>query len=138
MSNLAGFFKPLYTEETREVVISDRFVDENGKPIPFKLKSLSQEQMRDIAKRSIREKIVNGKKTQETDTDLFISRCLVTACLQPDFKDEELCKNYGTIDPFELPQKMLLAREYDKLGRVFIDMNGLESGEFDLGEVTKN
>lgn len=138
MSNLAGFFKPLYTEETREVVISDRFVDDDGKPLAFKLKTLSQDQMKAISKRSVKDKIVNGKKSQELDHDLFISRCLVESCIQPDFKDTELCKHYGTLDPYELPQKMLLVREYEKLGRTFIELNGLESEDIDIGEVTKN
>jgi len=138
MSNLAGFLKPLYTEETKEIIISDRFVDEEGKPLPFKLKTLSQTQMKGISKRSYREKYVNGKKVNEMDQDLFISRCLVESCVQPDFKDVELCHAYGTEDPYDLPQKMLLVREYEKLGRAFIELNGLESSDIDLGEVTKN
>lgn len=138
MSNLAGFLKPLYTESKQEVVISDRFVDEEGKPLPFILRSLTQERIRDITKHSNREKIVNGKKTLELDSDLFISRCLVESCIQPNFKEKDICDQYGTIDPLEVPQKMLLIGEYNKLGQAFMELNGLNSGEFDLGEVSKN
>jgi hypothetical protein len=138
MSNLAGFLKPLYTEATQEVVISDRFVDDEGNPLPFKLRSLTQERIRDLTRRSNRERVVNGKKTTELDADLFIARCLVESCIQPDFKDVEICHTYGTEDPLEVPQKMLLVGEYNKLGQVFMELNGISSGDFDLGEVSKN
>ena len=41
MSNLQAFMTP-NTEETREVIISDRFKDKDGKVVPFVIKSLSQ------------------------------------------------------------------------------------------------
>jgi hypothetical protein len=33
---------------------------------------------------------------------------------------------------------MLLVGEYNKLGQVFMELNGISSGDFDLGEVSKN
>lgn len=138
MSNLAGFLKPTYTEKTVEIDISDRFLDDNGEPLHFKLKTLTQEQMQQIAKRSIKEKVVNGKKVQEVDKLQHLARCIVESCIQPDFKDRELCLANGTEDPVELPQKMLLVSEYEKLTRAFLDLNGLTGDSPEFGEVSKN
>lgn len=134
MANLAGFLKPTYTEKTIELVISDRFLDDEGNPLPFKLKTLSQAQMKTIAKRSSK----TTKGNTEIDNSQFIARCIVESTLQPDFKDRELCNAYGTEDPYELPELMLLTSEYEKLGRAFLELNGLEDGSLDVTKVTKN
>lgn len=142
MSNLSAFLKPAYKEKTVEVIVGDRFLDEEGKPVPFILKSMTQEQLQALAKRSMREKIVNGKRVQEFDKIEHINRCIVASCIQPNMQDRELCLAYGTEDPLLLPQKMLLVSEYEKLGRAFSVLNGLmdeDDYESELaGDVTKN
>lgn len=134
MANLAGFLNPTYSEKTIEVIISDRFVDEEGNPLPFILKTLPQVRLKSIAKRSQKTKGGNG----EIDSSLFISRCLVESCIQPDFKGHDICMKYETEDPFEVPERMLLAAEYEKLGRAFLELNGLEDSGLDVTKVTKN
>lgn len=137
MSNLKAFLKPLYTEKTVSVVVSDRFVDDDGKPVEFILKTLSQEQLATISKRSMREQTIGGRKVQDIDRNAYVNRCLVESCIQPDFKDKELCNAYGTEDPIQLPQKMLLGFEYERLGRAFLELNGLNEESPELGEVSK-
>lgn len=137
MSNLKAFLKPLYTEKTVSVVVSDRFVDDDGKPVEFILKTLSQEQLATISKRSMREQTIGGRKVQDIDRNAYVNRCLVESCIQPDFKDKELCNAYGTEDPIQLPQKMLLGFEYERLGRAFLELNGLNDESPELGEVSK-
>lgn len=137
MSNLRAFLKPLYTEKTVEVIVSDRFADDDGNPIPFKLKTLTQETLVQISKRSMKEQTIGGRRVQEMDRHAYLNRCLVESCIQPDFKDRELCIAYGTEDPLNLPQKMLLGFEYERLGRAFLDLHGLSEDSPELGEVTK-
>lgn len=137
MSNLSAFLNPTYTEETIEVVVSDRFVDENGNPVPFKLRSMTQDEIQALMKRSYVEVTINGRKARELDKILHLNRCLVASCIQPNFKDHELCEHYGTQDPVTLPQKMLLTREYEKLALAFMKLNGLDE-ESEVGEITKN
>lgn len=134
MANLAGFLKPTYTEKTIEVNISDRFLDDEGNPIPFKLKTVSHSKLKSLANRSKKQ----GKKGEELDQSLFIARCIVESCIQPDFHDVELCHAYNTEDPFELPEKMLLASEYEALAKAFLDLNGNENEDLDVSKVTKN
>lgn len=138
MSNLSAFLHPTYTEETTEVVISDRFKDENGEPVKFKIKTLTQEQCNQIAKRSYVDVMINGKKQRELDRILYLNRCLVEAVVYPNFRDHDLCVAYGTEDPVLLPQKMLLTREYERLGNAFMKLNGLDEEDAAMDVITKN
>ena len=44
MSALKAFLQPSVAGKTKEVIVSDRFKDENGKPVPFVIKAISQEE----------------------------------------------------------------------------------------------
>lgn len=138
MSGLDAFLNPAYTQETVEIVISDRFLDENGKPVPFKLRSLSQNEMQRLQKKSYTDQMVNGKKSKVLDEFLYLDNCLVESVIYPNFKAHELCERYGTEDPVTLPRLMLLKREYEKLARAMMKLNGVDDDDIDLGEVTKN
>ena len=43
MSKLSAFLHPITENEEKEVVISNRFRDENGNPVPFRIRALTQE-----------------------------------------------------------------------------------------------
>ena len=141
MSNLSAFLKPAYTERKIEVVLGDRFLDDEGNPIPVVVKSLTQEQLQAIAKRSTHTKKVNGREIADVDAVEHLNRCLIAAVVFPDLTSKDLCNAYGVEDPVLLPPKMFLVDEYEKLAKAFAQLNGLkgEDGEFQIaGEVTKN
>ena len=54
MSNLNAFLHPVQGDETREIIVSNRFLDENGRPVPFRIRALTQEENDAISKRSMR------------------------------------------------------------------------------------
>ncbi len=137
MSGLSAFLNPTYTEQTAEVFVSDRFLDENGNPIPFKIKALNQETLELISKLSKKEQTIDGRKVSIVDKVAHLNRCLVEACVYPNFRDKELCEHYGTLDPIELPKKMLFVKEYEKLARAFLDLNGLSDDSPEYGVITK-
>lgn len=43
MNNLSAFLNPVQSTEPVEVVISRRFPGEDGRPVPFKIRPLTQE-----------------------------------------------------------------------------------------------
>lgn len=138
MSNTSAFLKPTYTQKTVEVQISDRFLDpETGNPVPFVLKTLSHEQFESIRKMSFKEQVINGKKNQVVDNDLWLARCIVESCIEPDFKSQELCNAYGVEVPVSCPKKMLLEGEFQRLGRAILELNGLTDESPELGEISK-
>jgi hypothetical protein len=44
MNNLSAFLNPVQSTEPVEVVISRRFPGEDGRPVPFKIRPLTQEE----------------------------------------------------------------------------------------------
>ena len=41
MSKLSAFLHPVAVQEEKEVVVSRRFQDEDGKPVPFRIRALT-------------------------------------------------------------------------------------------------
>ncbi len=125
MSNLSAFLNPVNTEETREVVISQRFQDENGFPVPFVIRPISQEENERITKLATRTIKVNGQPVDKLNNLEYGRRLVVAATVTPDFASEELCVKYGTRDPLEVPPRMLLVGEYAKLSMAIMELSGL-------------
>lgn len=145
MANLAGFLKPTYLERTAELVISDRFVDENGEPLKFIMKSMPQAKLQSILKNATKEaRAKAGKGKAGSDIDEAVQNritavCIVESCVQPDFKQTDICEAYGTVDPYQVPERMLNAGEYKKLSDMFLNLNELNDDTIaDLMAVTKN
>lgn len=124
MSKLSAFLHPQSIREEREILISRRFVDETGEPVPFRIRSLTQEENDDILRRSRKTKRVNGQPQEYLDTSEFSNRTIVAATVEPDFSNAELCDAYGTRDPLQVPGKMLLAGEYAALLNAITELSG--------------
>lgn len=127
MSKLSAFLHPASVQETREVVISKRFLDETGQPVPFKIRSLTQEENAEITRRSRKVRRVNGQAQEYLDSGEFANRTVVQATLEPDFSSAELCEAYGVRDPLLAPGKMLLAGEFAALLQAITDLSGFDS-----------
>lgn len=134
MSKLSAFLHPVTTSEEKEVVISNRFQDENGQPVPFKIRALTQEENDRITKQATRQTKVNGQTVEKLDSVDFSRRMVVAATVEPDFQAKELCDAYGVLDPLQVPGKMLLSGEYAKLMNAITDLSGFG----DAGDEVKN
>lgn len=132
MSKLSAFLHPVTTQEEKEVVISKRFQDENGNPVPFKIRALAQEENDQITKQATRQIKVNGQPVEKVDSADYTRRMIVAATVEPDFRSKELCDAYGTLDPLLVPGKMLFSGEYAALGRAIMSLSGFNSVEEDL------
>lgn len=129
MSKLSAFLHPVTTSEEKEVVISNRFQDENGRPVPFKIRALTQEENDRITKKATRQTKVNGQTVEKLDSVDFSRRMVVAATIEPDFQAKELCDAYGVLDPLLVPGKMLLSGEYAKLLNAITDLSGFGGAE---------
>lgn len=141
MSSLSAFIKPAYFERKIEIVLGDRFLDEEGNPVPVVMKTLTQEQLNAIAKQSTKEKKIGNKTVNDIDYEENMNRCLIESIVSPNLRDRELCLTYGTEDPVKLPSKMFLVDEFSLLAKAFAKLHGLrgKDGETRIpGEVTKN
>ena len=135
MSKLSAFLHPVTSDEEKEIVISKRFVDEKGDPIPFKIRAITQAENDQIIKASKRSVKVNGVMQEKLDTTEMSRRLVVEGTVYPDFRDAELCNGYGTMNPYEVPGKMLLAGEYSNL---LAEINKLSGFDVDVEEEAKN
>ena len=126
MSNLSAFLNPVNPEETRSVVVSQRFRDGDGSPVPFVIRPNTQEENERMTKLSTRTVKVNGQPVEKLDSLEYGRRMVVAATVTPDFASEEMCVKYGTRDPLEVPSKMLLIGEYARLSRAIMELSGLD------------
>ena len=124
MSKLSAFLNPAPLSEEKEVIISDRFKDENGNVVPFKIRALSQSEAENIAKQATRRVKVGGEYQNELDPTLHSHLLLVAATVEPDFRATEVCQHYGVLDPSMVPAKMLRSGEYAKLLKEVTDLSG--------------
>lgn len=126
MGVLKAFLQPTEVDETRKVVVSKRFLDEDGNPVPFEIKSMSQEENQRLTKKFTKGKYVNGNKVDVFDSKGYTNAMIVACTVQPDFADAEMCKVYGCIDPESVPARMLRAGEYTTLVQEIMRFNGFD------------
>jgi len=125
MSALKAFLQPPVTGVTKEVIVSNRFKDDEGNPVPFVIKAISQKENENLARMSRKMSNVNGKPVERLN-DLLYTKRLVLACVQePDFSNQEICKYYGTEDPLDVPSQMLSVGEYSRLSNAILELNDM-------------
>ncbi len=134
MSSLDAFLNPVSTTEEKEIVISDRF-QEKGKPVPFKIRALTQEENEAISRRCTQYKNVKGQRVEEMDTRRYSRELVCAATIEPNFADKRMCDKYGVADPTLVPGKMLLSGEYAKLVDSITKLSGFDE---DVEETVKN
>ena len=147
MSKLYDFLHPVAVQEEREVVVSRRFVqrDEKGEPILgpdgeaipkfFRVRAISQAENDALVKAatmSYRDR--TGAKVKDFDRQKYVRSLIVAATVEPDFRDKALCEGFGTLNPEEVPGKMLLAGEFQKLADAISELSGFDDGDAE-GEV---
>ena len=135
MSALSAFLHPAVTREEKEIIISKRFLGEDGKPTPFKIRSLTQEENAALIRVSTKYKLVDGQIKESIDANELSARTIVEATVFPDFRSAELCEAYGTKDPVQVPGKMLLAGEFGRLIDAVSKLSGFDKS---LDEEAKN
>ena len=137
MGDIKAFLLPPVMEETKEAVITKRAKGPDGKPVPFVLRAIDQETNDRLIRRAQRTSKVNGQTVRALDTEKY-GKLLISACvIEPNFKDAELCAYYKTVDPLDVPGKMLSSGEYAKLMQEINSLNGFEDID-GLEETAKN
>lgn len=123
-----------------ELVISERFLDDEGKPIPFKFRAISQPKVDEIMEECTKPVYKKGRLIDERlDKQRLIARLGVESTVYPNFKDPELLKSYDKVDPVELVKEILcVPGEYAEWVMATQRINGFEEDFSDLVEEAKN
>jgi hypothetical protein len=139
MSLSAFFANNVQSEITEEVVVSERFKDEDGNPIPWKLRTMTEAENEQLRKSSTKmQKQKKGMQLPDLDPDLYVAKMVVACVVYPNLKDAELLQSYGVMAADELLKKMLLAGEYATLAEKVQEINGFDKDINDLAEDVKN
>ncbi|WP_425447626.1 phage tail assembly chaperone [Dethiothermospora halolimnae] len=138
--DLSFFMKGKANEAmTREVIISKRYTDENGNPIPVLLKPTTTEKVERFQKECT---VIKGKGNgakEVVDNIRFAGKLAIECCVYPDFKDKELLKSYECVDPIDLIKKIFsLPGEYAELMNQVLSINGFDEDYEKLVEDAKN
>ena len=124
MSKLSAFLHPATQHLEQEIIISDRFLDEQGNPAPFKIRALRQDENEALVKlHTIPGK---GGAPGKLDQMGYSRGVIVAATIDPDFSSKEMCEAYGTLAPAEVPCRMLMAGEYAQLANAILQLSGFK------------
>ena len=132
---LEAFLNPTIKEIKKQVIISERFVDKDGKPIPITIKAITEEENAKIRKQSMIVKKVRGQEIESLDNNLYSKKLILACVVEPNFSNAEFCKAYGVIDPLDVLDKMFFASEFNTLIDAIIDINGFNDS---YKEIAKN
>jgi len=140
MSELSLFFaQNAGADMMEEFVVSNRFKDQAGQPVPWKLRTMSEaenEAIRKSATRLVKSK--NGVRAPETDPEEYLAKLVVASVVYPDLKNAELQSSYGVMGAEALLKKMLLSGEYAGLVQKVQALNGYDRDVNELAEEVKN
>jgi hypothetical protein len=128
MSDFSAFFaQNAAVETTEDFVVSPRFKDKDGKAIPWKLRSITEEENKELRKAATkRTKGKYGQFTSEMDANEYMAKMVVASVSYPDLKNAELQKSYGVLGSEILLRKMLLPGEFSALSEQVQTLNGFD------------
>lgn len=136
--NLSGFFREnVIKPENIKYVVSNRFLDENKKPIEWELKPITSKDDEDLRKRAM-QKLRPQNGQYEFDQNKYVSLLAAACTVYPDLNDANLQDSYGVMGAEELLKIMLLPGEYaDYLGKIQ-EICGFNKNMDDLVKEAKN
>lgn len=140
MSELSLFFaQNVKSESTEDFVVSDRFKNGEKGSVPWKLRTMTEDENEEIRKSATRPtKGKNGMKGTETNPEEYLAKLAVASVVYPDLKNAELQKSYGVLGAERLLKKMLLSGEYAGLIQKVQELNGFDRDINELAEEVKN
>lgn len=114
MEKNLNYFMPEVAKGKREnfeIVVSDRFVDEDGNPVVWTFRLLSAKEIDELKNAAI---VKKNKSLLKVDTKKLIVDTISETIIYPNLKSEELQNAYGAMNISELLDKMLEGREYER------------------------
>ena len=135
-----AFLKTNKIEKPNEhIAVSKSFVDEDGNPILWEVRQLSNDEMKYIKKTCVKQnRDKRGNVTVETDTDRMVGLMAAMSTVYPDLKNAELQNSYGVYGEVDLLEAMLSAGELLAYEQEVNRINGFDVSFDDKVEEAKN
>lgn len=124
----------------KEYVASERFVDAQSKPLPWKLRVLGNEEVEAMERRCKKKEYIKGTRDYRTATDTakLQEEMICAAVVFPCLDDTELQESYGTIGAASTVKAMLTPGEYADLANAVAEVSGYQAGMSDKIRTAKN
>lgn len=126
MGKLNAYLRPSPVGKTKEVFL-DNFKDESGKPIPFIVQCISPEDNERISRKYT-------DKDGNLDSIAYGNELIVTCMVEPDLKNEELCRFFGVMDPTMVPSRMFTIGEKQLITAAVMDINDIKMAKDKLDQ----
>ena len=130
MSILSAFLKPTPEGKKKEVIL-ERFTDENGKVVPFVIKSIRAADNDSLVRKN------TDRKTGKFNSTTYSNQLIVACMVEPDLRSTEICDYYGTIDPNDVPGLMFTIGEKQIIQDAILEINDVNSAQ-DRLDAAKN
>ena len=130
MSKLSAFLKPTPEGKKKEVIL-ERFTDENGKVVPFVIKSIRAADNDSLVRKN------TDRKTGKFNSTTYSNQLIVACMVEPDLRSTEICDYYGTIDPNDVPGLMFTIGEKQTIQDAILEINDVNSAQ-DRLDAAKN
>ena len=125
MEKNLNYFMPEVAKGKREnfeIVVSDRFIDEDGNPVAWTFRLLSAKEIDELKNAAI---VKKNKSLLKVDTKKLIVDTISETIIYPNLKSEELQNAYGAMNISELLDKMLEGREYERFTDKLMKAQGI-------------
>ena len=124
----------------KEYVASERFVDEQGNPIPWKLRVLGNDEIEAMERRCKKKEFNKNTREYKTTTDqiALATEMVCAAVVFPNLNDADLQASYGTIGAALTVKAMLTPGEYTDLVSAVSEVSGYQMGMAEKISTAKN
>lgn len=119
---------------TKEIIVSDRFKDDDGEIFKFKIKAMTQKTFEEIKKKAS----FGNPNGTEPDEDILNCLIITENTLVPSFKDSESLKLLNCSSPYQYLNKVLLSGEIAFLAEEIIKLSGFDRSLSQMSEEVKN
>ena len=141
IETLKGFLKQnakIVTEV--EYVASKRFTDENGDPIVWRIRVLTNKELEKLRDKFTKKVFEPGTRKSEEQFNVkdFTDELVTRTVAFPTLDDIDLQNSWGVSSEIDLVKAMLNGGEYTDLTRAIQEANGFETGFEDKVKEVKN
>lgn len=130
MGNLSAFLAENAVKvENIKCIVSKRFVDEKGNPIPWEIQCITSDEDEALRKACTKRVPVPGKRNQftmDTDYNLYLGKLAARCTVFPNLDDAELQNSYGVMGSDALLKRMLTSGEYAEFLTKIQEVNGFD------------
>ncbi len=121
-NSLSAFLKEnVKSIENKKLCVSERFVDEKGKPIEWEITAITASENQSIRNQCMKRIGSNraGQTVEKFDSAQYQARLIARCVVFPDLNDVDLQNSWGAMSAEQLASTLLLPGEFDQL---FVDI----------------